>query len=134
MIRSLTHRLPILLLTLGLLAPAAFAQAPQQSSEQPETVEVTDDELNRVAELLVDIEEVKEKYRARVGNSDDVDKAREVQQEMATAVEKTIDEFDELSSDRYEEIVQAAQSDLDLRENILARVEEERQRREEQTE
>lgn len=135
MIRSLTQRLSLFVLALGLLVPVAHAQQPEQpqqpQAEEGATVDPSDEELDQVAVLLVDIEEVREDYRDELANTEDAEKAQEIQQEMATEIEETVNNFDELDADRYEEIVKGAQSDLDLRDDIMARVEDERQRREE---
>lgn len=135
MIRSLTQRLSLFVLALGLLVPVAHAQEPEQpqqpQAEEGATVDPSDEELDQVAVLLVDIEEVRENYRDELANTEDAETAQEIQEEMATEIEETVNNFDGLDADRYEEIVKGAQADLDLRDDIMARVEDERQRREE---
>lgn len=129
MTRSFIQRLPVLLLAMGLVVPAALGQSPEQATDEVESVEASDTELDHVATLLVDIEDVREEYRAQLAETEDVEKAKQIQTEMADAVQETVDSFDDLSVDRYKAIVQAAQSDLDLRKQIMSRVDEERERR-----
>lgn len=114
---------------MGLIVPAAVAQTSGEPPGEAQSVDPSDTELDHVATLLVDIEDVREQYRAQLAETEDVEKAKQIQAEMADAVQETVDNFDDLSVDRYKAIVQAAQTDLDLREEIMSRVDEERQRR-----
>lgn len=129
MIRVLLRRTGILVFAASLLVPAVLAQAPQQAQETAPEVDVSDEEVTRVAELLVDIDEVQREYQDRLRHVNDADDARSLQQEMKEAINQTIESFDGLATDRYDEIVRAAQADDELKQRILAQVEDERAER-----
>lgn len=131
MFRLVVHRVGILALAAGLIIPATLAQAQQQQQPQQPAPEVdaSEEEVDHVAELLVTIEEVQLEYQDRLRKTEDSEKAKSIQQEMKEAIDQTIEEYEGLSSDRYDKIVRAAQSDNELKDQILTLVNEKREER-----
>lgn len=122
------QRVSLLALAALLIVPATFAQAQQQQSQQAAPqVDVSAEEIEEVAVLFVEIGEVRTEYQSRLRDADDSEKARAIQQEMQNKITQTIDEFEGLSVERYDKIVQAAQADDELKEKILAQVEKQRE-------
>lgn len=141
MLRFLISHLSVLVLGLGLLVSSAFAQSPQQSqtsnqqrlnqpsASEPDPVDASAEEITQVATLLVDVEQVRQKYQMRLSETQDVEKAKEIQSEMAGAIDETLQSADEMSPERYQEIVEAAQSNPNLQQSIMAEVDKERRSR-----
>jgi 3-hydroxyacyl-CoA dehydrogenase len=136
MIRPLLQNTVVLALVVSLFAPAALAQsqqqAPQQQQQPGPDVEVTDDEVDQVADVLISIEEVQAKYQQQLRDAEDRETAQSIQQEMSDEIDQTIESHDDLSVDRYDEIIRAAQRDTELKEQIMARVNEKREDTQEQ--
>lgn len=134
MIRSLISRFGVLVLAISLFVPAALAQGQQgqQAQDPPPEVDVSEDELDDVAELVVQIEEVRAEYRKELQGTQDAEKAQSIQQEMSSEIEGTIEDFEGISVDRYDKIMRAAQADNELRDQIMSRIEELREEREEE--
>lgn len=130
MTSALFKRISLLALAACLVAPAALAQNQQQTQDEPE-IEVSNDGINMVAELYVDLEELQKEYQARLSQAESSEEARATQQEMAKTVDQTIDDYEGLTSERYDEIIQTAQDNNELREKLLERIEGERERRNE---
>jgi len=136
MIRTLLQKTFVLALAVPLFAPAALAesqqQAPQQQQQPGPDVEVTDDEVDQVAEVLISIEEVQAEYQQQLRDAENRETAQSIQQEMSDEIDQTIESHDDLSVDRYDEIIRAAQRDTELKEQIMARVNEKRAETQEQ--
>ena len=77
-----------------------------------------------VAEILLEIGEVRRKYQTKIQQADDSENARTLQKQMRSEINQTIEEFDGLSAERYEKITRAARADSKLKERILSRLEE----------
>lgn len=130
MIRPFLQRASILALAASLIVPAALAQTPQpQPEQQAPQVDPSDDELEDTAELLVDIEDVQREYQERLRATENPEDAQAIEQEMTEEIDQTIEDFEGLSADRYDEIIRAAQADVELKEKIVALVEEKREER-----
>lgn len=139
MIRVLLQRASLFALAAALIAPAVLAQTPQSQQAQPQQaqpqqapeVEASNQEVDKVAELLLEIEEVQVEYQTQIRQASDSESARSLQQQMRSEINRTVEEFDGLAADRYEKIVRAAGADEDLKQKILSRVEEKREEKKE---
>ncbi|MFC3607501.1 DUF4168 domain-containing protein [Stutzerimonas tarimensis] len=113
---------------LALGAPLAQAQAQAQApatqgapatGAAPMAQNFSDEQLERYAESLGEIVEIREDFTARLEDTSDVEEARELQQqaqqEMMTAVEDN-----GMSVEEYNAISQALQTDPDLRDRVIA--------------
>lgn len=58
-----------------------------------------------------------------------MEKTKRIQNGMAGAMDETIQHSDKMAPERYQQVVQAAQSNPDLQQTIMAEVEKERRRR-----
>ncbi len=133
MIRSLFQRAGLLALAASLIVPAALAQSQQPEQSAPQ-VELSDEDVQMVAELAVDIGDVRAEYRNRLQDAGGSEDARALQEEMQNEITQTIDDFDGLTPERYENIMRAAQADDELKQRILTEVKKEQERRKESDE
>lgn len=131
MIRVLLQRTGLIVLVAALIAPAALAQAPQQQSQQAPEVEASSQEIDKVAELILEIEEVQIKYQTKMRKADGSENARALQQKMSSEIDQTVEEFEGLSGERYDKITRAARADSELKQRILSRLKEKREEKEE---
>lgn len=118
MIRSLLSRLSLFLLAAGLLVPSALAQ----------DVDPSKSEISEVATLRVKIEKVRAKYGPKIDKAEGADENKKLQRKQEKDIEEVLSASDEVSSDRYYEIMQAAQSDKTLQKKIMKKVKKERKR------
>ena len=88
---------------------------------------MTEDEVDKVAEVLINIEEVQREYQNRLRNAEDRETAQSIQQEMSSEIDQTIESQDGLSVERYDKIIRAAQRDTELKEQIMAKLNEKRE-------
>lgn len=119
MIRSLFSRLSLLLLAAGLLVPGALAQ---------KSVDASKSEISEVATLRVKIEKVRENYQSKIDKAEGAEENKKLQRKQEKEIEKVLNASDKVNSDRYYEIMQAAQSDKKLQKKIMKKVKKERKR------
>lgn len=129
--RILLQSLGVFVLASLLMVPAALAQGqqpqqqppPQQQQQAAPDVDVDDDELQTVAEVYVEIEQIRESYRPQFQSMEDPQEAQQLQQELSQEVDQAIEQKEGITMERYEEIIQAAQVDDALRNELLATIE-----------
>lgn len=93
---------------------SALAQEEYQAPPpQPETIDVSEKQLQRFADAQVEIIDIRQDFSTRLQEVDDADKAHELQlaanEKMTTAVEAA-----GLDVNAYNQIAMAIQSDADL--------------------
>lgn len=132
MTRHLIRGVALALFAALLAAPAAFAQetapppAPPPTDPQPQQqveVDLTDDELDSFAEAYLDIEQLQASYEQQLGAVDDPAQAQEIQQQFNDEAMQTL-ETSGIGAERYDEIIRAAQTDPELADNIVTRLDE----------
>lgn len=112
------------------LAAGAHAQADygqqqqQQMMQQPGAdIEVTDAQLDKVAQAYLEITEIRQEFQEALAGVSDPEKAQEMQEqagmEMVDAVENS-----GLDVQTYNQVMEAAQVDEQLREKLLTRLEQ----------
>lgn len=114
------------------MAPVALAQGgggqqqppPPQQQQQAPDVDVSDEELETVAEVYLKLEEVQEKYREDFNETQDPEAAQELQQQLQDEANQVIEDHEGITPDRYDEIIRAAQADPELRDQLLAEIEQ----------
>lgn len=110
-------------LFLGLGAPLALAQAPVDPAPAAQPAagaqQVSDEKLESFAESLGEIMEIREEFTGKLQQTEDADKARELQQQANEKMLGVIEEND-ISVDEYNAINQAVQTDPELRNRVLA--------------
>jgi len=129
----------ILLSTLGLfvlvslvMVPATLAQSQQQQQQpqqSPPDIEVSDGEVETIAEVYVTAEEIRESYRQDFQQAQTQEQARELQQQLRQEINAIIESKDGITSDRYGKVLQAAQTDDEVRSQLLAAIQAERTER-----
>lgn len=99
-------------------------QAPMQQQQQPaaEPHSFSDSELEQFASAFVEVEEVRNEYGPRLGEADDMEAATEIQQEANELMTQAIEDSG-LTVETYNAIAQSTQTDPELREQILGKVE-----------
>lgn len=115
MIRPLLHRAILLTLAFLLISPMAMAQ-PQADDVLSNTSE---EELREVAEVLNQIEDVRQKYKKKIRQASKQKKIISYQRKMTIEIDRAIEQHDGMTIDRYEEITRAAQSNYELKQKIL---------------
>ena len=112
------------LLTLaGTLLFGAHAVAQETASTQqqaaPETIEVSDQQLQQFAEAQEDLAGIQQEFSARLQEVEDPEKARDIQreanQEMTTAVEDA-----GLNVQSFNQIAMAIQNDPELQQQLTS--------------
>jgi hypothetical protein len=103
---------------------AAQQQSPQQATpQQAPDIQVEENEMEATAQAYVKVEEITAKYRAEFGDTQDPQQAAEIQQDMREETDASIED-EGLEPERYDAIIQAAQSDENLHEQLLGRIKE----------
>lgn len=130
--RILSCTLGLFVLASLVMVPATLAQGQQQQQQQqqpqepPPEVDVSEDEVQTIAEVYVTIEEIREGYRADFQQAESQEQAQELQQELSQEINQTIENKEGITTDRYDEVLRAAQVDNELRDQLLAAIEAQR--------
>lgn len=130
--RTLMRSFSFFVLLAVFMAPVALAQGgggqqqppPPQQQQQAPDVDVSDEELETIAEVYLKLEEVQEKYREDFNETQDPEAAQELQQQLQDEANQVIEDHEGITPDRYDEIIRAAQADPELRDQLLAKIEE----------
>lgn len=127
-----TRRIGIFLLAALFLAPAALAQGNmgQQQPPPPPEVDVSDDELETVASVFIEIQALQQSYMPRMQQAEDQEEAMQLRQEFQQEVTEKIDAEEDITPERFGNIMRAAQADSTLAERITTAVESVRQEEE----
>lgn len=124
---------------LGLAAGSTFAQAPQQQPQQPPppsqqqtppppqqpaapTTNVSDTEINKFAEIYVDVEKTRNELSQEMGQAESQENAQEVQAKMRDKIIATIEEHG-WSLEDYNRVATAISNDEEMREQAMAVIE-----------
>ena len=113
------RRIGLFLVAALLLAPAAMAQGNQQQMPPPpEDLEVSDAELDTVVGVLLQIQAIQQNYAPKMQQAEDQQQAMQVRQEFQQQVSQTIQETEDISPERFNTVMRAAQSDSTLGQRI----------------
>lgn len=118
MIRPLLRRIGLLTLAILLIHPMALAQ----SQNDDPADETSPEEIEKVAAVLVQIEDVRKTYQKKIRNATDQKKIQAYQRQMVVKIDRTVENFEGMTIERYEEITNAAQSNQELKQKILTEV------------
>lgn len=127
---SARHRFAAFIAALGLAAGvAALPVAAQQSggsanSAAAEPVEVSDEKLAVVAEVMSEIEQIRDRYRSEIENTEDPEEQQQLIREGNREMAATVQETPDITVDELNAVLEAASVDDDLR----ARLDEEIQK------
>lgn len=118
------RRIALFTLVALFLAPAALAQGTQPPVPDADVdVEVSDDELETLAAVFLEIEALQMEYGPKMQEAENQEAAREVQVEFQQKVTETIEAEDDITPQRFSTIMRAAQTDEALRTRISDAVE-----------
>jgi len=115
---NLRNSFKLFALTVALMfGAAAVAQDYQAQQAQPETIDVSDQQLEQFADAQVEISEIQQDFSARLQEVDDPEKAHELQleanEEMTAAVEGA-----GLDVESFNQIAMAIQNDPELQQKL----------------
>lgn len=121
--RKHAKRLGLTFLLMLFLAPVAFGQgAPPQQQEAP-NVEVNDDELETIAEVYVQIEAVQQEYRPEFQQAETEEEAQQLRSQLQQEVNQVIEAEEDVTVERYDKVIRAAQADPELGNKLIAAIE-----------
>lgn len=116
-----------LALVFFLCAPAAAqSQDTGQQQQQQETPDFSDDRIQKTAEAYTEITKIREEYQDEFSQAEDSEQAQELQTRINEKITDAIEEND-MSVEDYNEVITAAQTDEDLRADLLDRIREMRE-------
>jgi len=96
----------------------------QEMMQQPAgSVEVSEAELDKVADAYTRIAEIREDFQESLAEVADPEQAQLLQEEAGEAMVEAVQESG-LDVQKYNEVMQAAQVDEELREKLLSRLEQ----------
>ena len=120
-----TRLLAIAFALVFLLVAAQSVNAQQQGGyeqemmmPQPGSVEVSDAELEKVANAYIQITEIREAFQESLAEVSDPEKAQQLQEQAGQAMVDAVQD-NGLDVQKYNEVMEAAQVDEELREQLL---------------
>ncbi|RFF32243.1 DUF4168 domain-containing protein [Wenzhouxiangella sediminis] len=111
-----------------MIGSVAVAQEAAQQSRQsaPQTIEVSDQQLQQFADAQMEIASIQKDFRSRLQNVEDPQKAQELQreanEEMTTAVEEV-----GLDVESFNQIAMSIQNDPELQQELTQMLQEQQQ-------
>jgi flagellar biosynthesis protein FliP len=119
-----------LALVFFLCAPAAAQsqdtgqqQQQMQQMQQKETPDFSDARIEKTAEAYTEITKIREQYQDEFSQAEDSEQAQELQTRINKKITDAIEQND-ISVEDYNEVITAAQTDEDLRAELLDRIRE----------
>lgn len=106
------------------LALFAAPVTAQDMEPEPVEVELTDEEKEAIATAYVDLQELQAQYREQFADLQDPEEAQQVQQQFREEQQGIVEDSG-ISLERYDQAIQATQTDAELRDELLALIEEE---------
>jgi len=106
------------------LALFAAPVTAQDMEPEPVEVELTDEEKEAIATAYVDLQELQAQYREEFADLQDPEEAQQVQQQFREEQQGIVEDSG-ISLERYDQAIQATQTDAELRDELLALIEEE---------
>ncbi|MFW5730741.1 MAG: DUF4168 domain-containing protein [Desulfonatronovibrionaceae bacterium] len=98
-------------------------QGQQMMQQEAPDIEVSDAELEKAAGAYEDITKIREEFQQSLSDVSDPEKAQALQEEAGEAMTKAVQD-NGLEIQKYNQIMEAAQVDEDLRNKLLAIMEE----------
>ncbi len=116
----ITRRIGVFLLAALFLAPAALAQGNmgQQQPAPPPDVEVEDAELETVASVFLEIRQLQQSFAQRAQQAGNQQEAMQLRQQFQQEVTQTINAEEDITQQRFSDIMRAAQADSTLAQRI----------------
>ncbi len=122
--RTLLRTFSLLVVAALFAAPAAFGQVqPPPQQQQPPDIEVTEAQLDAVADVYVEVAAIQAEYRQQFQAAENPEEANQLQAQMQQEMTQAIEENEEVDVETYDQIIRAAQVDEELRERLIAKIE-----------
>ena len=120
----MTHRIGLFLIAALLFAPAALAQGNmgQQQPAPPPDVEVDDAELETVASVFLEIQQLQQSYAQRAQQAQNQQETMQLRQQFQQEVTQKIQAEEDITQQRFSNIMRAAQADSTLAQRISTAV------------
>lgn len=96
---------------------------PQMPQQQQADVDVSDEEVQKFADVYNKTAEVRQEYTQQLQNAEDQQEAQSIQREANEEIKSVIEESP-LTVERYQEIARATAQDTELRQRILEATEQ----------
>ena len=122
--RRLSYLGTLLFVFIGLIgASSALGQGPQRAPSGQ--VDVSDEQIQSVANVYVAVQDLREQYQEEYGNPQNLDstKAAEVQQEFRQEMKQLLQEED-VTRQTFGQVMQSAQMNQQLRQKLFTAIEE----------
>ena len=110
------------------LALFAVPATAQDMEPEPVDVELTDEEKEAVATAYVDLQQLEAQYREEFADLQDPEEAQQVQQQFQEEQQGIIED-NGISLELYDQAIRATQTDAELRDELLALIEQEQEER-----
>ena len=111
-----------LALVFFLCAPAAAqSQDTGQQQQQQETPDFSEARIEKTAEAYTEITKIREQYQDEFSQAENSEQAQELQTRINKKITDAIEQND-ISVEDYNEVITAAQTDEDLRADLLDRI------------
>ena len=98
-------------------------EAPPPMAPQDEDIDVTDDDIERIADVIVATAEMEEEIEERLRDIETEEEARQLEAEILAEIEGEV-EAAGLTLDEYEQIMLAIQQDPDLQQRLHQELED----------
>lgn len=99
-----------------------------QSTADAPADSISSETLAKVAKAAAKVEQIRRKYDRKIRNSYNQDRKRSLRQKMFLQIDRTLVKVEGLTPERYEEIMEAAESDNALKEKIRSLAEKKNQK------
>jgi hypothetical protein len=126
---NVTRNIVFVVLSCGALAmatPSRSAEQPQRPGASPATT-ISDKDLNAFVKAYVDYQNIRASYGPALERAKDAEQKKRIEQEANTKVKQSLD-AQGLTSERYNKIFATVNGNAELRQRVLKKVEDERQR------
>lgn len=129
--RLLNRTFSLVALVALFLAPQVQAQGgqqapPQQEPPEPdiEASEVTDQDLEAAAAILLEINEVRAKYVPQLKQADSRKKMMQVRKKMSQEAQQIVEDNEQIETERYRQVMLVARQDSTIRDRLTTLVKE----------
>lgn len=103
--------------------PQPQQQQPQMPQQQQANVDVSDEEVQKFADVYNQTAEVRQEYTQQLQNAEGQEEAQKIQREANEEIKGVIEDSP-LTVERYQEIARATAQDTELRQRILEATEQ----------
>lgn len=97
--------------------------SPQEQQHQDIPTDFSDEEIDKAANAYMDIIEIREEYHGKLTEVEDPEAAQEIQMEANEKITQAVEE-NGITVETYNDIITAAQTDEELMNDLLTRIDE----------